>query len=208
MVELPTPDTPTLLSVDNVLASAEAVAMGGSLSAAADWLVWLEAELPAFVVTSLEWLACRARVEALLLLRVGQPEEALARMRSAVRCCEERGDTIEAEIGCVQLATLTGAITRALGVGPLDDAGIDAECFISAAARIAERAELAGVNLLTVQEAQVLGRLARGFTHREIEADLRLRARGAARPLSTSYAKLGASARIDAIRIAHERKIA
>ena len=204
--ELPTPNTPTLVSVDNVLASAEAVAIGGSLSAAADWIAWLEAELPAEVVTSLEWPACRARVEALLHLRMGLYDEAIALFRAGVGCCEDRGDSIEAEIGRAQLAAVSGDdAERVLATARLRNVGIDAAHFTGAAARVAERAALAGEQILTVQEAQVLGRLARGLSYREMEADRGLPPRGASRPIATTYDKLGVRGRVRAIRLAQER---
>ena len=65
-MDLALPHAPTLLSVGNILASAEAVAIGGTFTAAADWLAWLDAEFPAHVRSSLEWPSSRARVESLL----------------------------------------------------------------------------------------------------------------------------------------------
>ena len=208
-VELAAPDAPTLASVGNVLASAEAIALGGTLSAAADWLVWLEEKLPPYIVSSLEWPACRARVEALLHLRLGQRSEAVARLEVAVGCCEARGDTIEGEIGRAQLAAVTGDDhSRALASARLLDRGIDASCFTLAAAGVAERAALSAEPGLTVNEARVLGRLARGLSHREIEADMGLKPRGASRALSASYGKLGVRGRVEAVRAAQERLIA
>jgi DNA-binding CsgD family transcriptional regulator len=208
-VGLPAPDAPTLASVGNVLASAEAVALGGTLSAAADWVVWLEEELPPYIVSSLEWPACRARVEALLYLRLGQRSEAVARLEVAIECCEARGDAIEAEIGRAQLAAITeDGHSRALAAARLLDIGIDASCFSLAAARVAERVALAGDPALSVNEARVLGRLARGLSHREIEADMGLKPRGASRVLGASYEKLGVRGRVAAVQAARERLIA
>jgi len=208
-VVLPVPDASTLLSLPNILASAEAVAMGGTLSAAADWLAWLEEELPDFVVTSLEWPACRARVEALLLLRVGQQAAAVERLGQSIACCEERGDTIEAEIGRSQLAAIVLDEELAeVARERLEAVGIEAALFASAATRASERAAMAGEAALTVLEARVLGRVARGMTHREIEAEMGLRPRGASRPITTGYAKLGVKGRVQAAQVARDRQIA
>jgi len=149
-VALPLPQAPTLLSLPNIPASAEAVAIGGTLSAAADWLAWLDSELPEFVVTSLEWPACRARVEALLLFRVGQREAAVERLGQSIACCEERGDTIEAEIGRAQVAAIVSDQELAeVARARLEAVGIEAALFASAAIRASERAAMAGEEPLT-----------------------------------------------------------
>lgn len=207
-VLLATPGAPTIFSLPNILASAEAVAMGGTLSAAADWLVWLEEELPAEVVTSLEWPACRQRLEALLWLRMGEREDARAGLERSIRVCEERGDTIEAEIGRAQLAALVSDDEQAaLAASRLEDVGITSGLFADAALRIDERAKQAGARL-TLLEAQVVGRIANGLSHKEIEADLGLPPRGASRAITSGYAKLGVKGRVRGAQVARERLIA
>ena len=102
--EVQIPVAPTLPMVSGAFAAAEAAAVGGTQSVAADWLRWLEVELPAVATTSLEWPVCRLRVEGLLMLRLGREREALTRLQDAIRCCDERGDDIQAAIGRVQLS--------------------------------------------------------------------------------------------------------
>jgi DNA-binding NarL/FixJ family response regulator len=207
-IDLSTPGSPTLLSVDNVLASAEAVAIGGSFATAAEWIAWLEVELPPEVVTSLEWPACRARVEGLLLLRVGQRLEAIERLQASIGRCEERGDAIEAEICRAQLAAVTDdREAAAFAAERLNVAGIDASPFAAAARRVAARAAIAG-DPLTVLQARVIARVARGLSYRETEADLGLPSRGVSKVLTACYAKLGVSGRIAAVQVARDRLIA
>ncbi len=207
-VALDLPDLPTIFSLPNILASAEAVAMGGTLSAAADWLAWLEDKLPPEVVTSLEWPACRRRIEALLWLRMGDRDEACTGLERSIAVCEERGDSIEAEIGRAQLATLSGDEGQAeLAASRLREVGIDSALFADAVLRIVDKAGAAGA-LLTIREARVIGRLANGLSHREIEAELGLPRRGAARAITTGYAKLGVTGRAQAAQVARDRLIA
>ena len=69
IVDIAPPQLVTALSVGAALAGAEATAIAGPLTRAADWLSFMEKSLPAPVVTSPEWSVCRKRVEGLLLLR-------------------------------------------------------------------------------------------------------------------------------------------
>jgi len=206
-VSVPPPEAPTLLSLPNVLASAEAVAIGGTVCGAADWLAWLEAELPANVVTSLEWPACRRRIEALLWLRMGHREVALECLRQSIELCGGRGDSIEAEIGRAQLAALVGDEDEAaLAASRLLEVGIDASLFAEVATRVAARAALVEP-ALTVPEARVIGRVANGMSQREIEAELGLPSRGASRVTATGYPKLGVKGRAQVAQVARELQI-
>jgi len=46
------------------------------------------------------------------------------------------------------------------------------------------------------------------MTQREIEAEMGLRPRGASRPITSSYAKLGVKGRVRAAQVARDRQIA
>ena len=222
-VSLTPPEAPTLVSLPGLFASAEVAAIGGSLSSAADWLVWLEERLPAEVVTSLEWPVCRRRIEGLLLLRLGDVAAGVERLAAGVRCCEERGDVIEAAIGRVQLAAAAedavlawrkievAALAEAAGVeaaaARLRDEGIDAKRLGDAACRALRRALPSVSRELTAREAQVIGRLAQGKTHREIGQELSLPSRVVGGYAASCYAKLEARNRVEAVRIARELAI-
>jgi DNA-binding CsgD family transcriptional regulator len=222
-VSLTPPEAPTLVSLPGLFASAEVAAIGGSLSSAADWLVWLEERLPAEVVTSLEWPVCRRRIEGLLLLRLGDVAAGVERLAAGVRCCEERGDVIEAAIGRVQLAAAAedavlawreievAALAEAAGVeaaaARLRDEGIDAKRLGDAACRALRRALPSVSRELTAREAQVIGRLAQGKTHREIGQELSLASRVVGGHAASCYAKLEARNRVEAVRIARELAI-
>ncbi len=195
----PVPAAPSLFSLEGALASGEAVAMGGTLSDAADWLAWFEEDLPEPLETSLYWPSCRRRVTGLLMRRVGRSEEAIEQLSDAVDCCDRRGDRIEAEIGRAQLAVMRGDSPR-----PGTVAGVDLQVFGRAAALIAERCEQAG-DQFSMIEARVLGRIARGYSRSEIEDELGLRPRASEGPIGRVYRKLGVSGRISAIPIARER---
>jgi DNA-binding CsgD family transcriptional regulator len=201
-VSLTPPEAPTLVSLPGLFASAEVAAIGGSLSSAADWLVWLEERLPAEVVTSLEWPVCRRRIEGLLLLRLGDVAAGVERLAAGVRCCEERGDVIEAAIGRVQLAAAAEA-----AAARLRDEGIDAKRLGDAACRALRRALPSVSRELTAREAQVIGRLAQGKTHREIGQELSLPSRVVGGYAASCYAKLEARNRVEAVRIARELAI-
>lgn len=215
---LAVPESASALMVSGALASAEAVAVGGSQSVAADWLRWFETELPAAVVSSLEWPSCRRRVEGLLLLRLGREREAVTRLQDGVRCCEERGDDIQEAIGRVQLseALLRGSTAsmlpaaharslREVGVEKLRSLDIDPIPFAYAASRTFLRDEqLPERGGLTPREAQVLGRLAQGMTYREIGADLGINSRTVGVHASHCYEKLGVRNRVEAVKLAQD----
>ncbi len=216
-LQLP-PQVPSILMLSGVLASAEAVAIGGSQSAAADWLRWLQNDLSPRVATSLEWPACRLRVEGLLLLRLGREREAVTRMQDSIACCEERGDLVQAAIGQVQLseALMRGTTASMLpatharslaqaGSERLRAIGIDPIPFAYAASRTFLREEqMPERGGLTPREAQVLGRLARGLTYREIGSDLGINSRTVGVHASHCYEKLGVRNRVEAVKLAQD----
>lgn len=219
VVELTPPRSPaTVLMVSGVLASAEATAVGGSQSASADWLRWFDTSLPASVRTSLEWPSCRQRVEGLLLLRIGREREAITRLQDAIACCDARGDAVQAAIGRVQLseALLRGSTAsmvpvahartlRQTGAEQLRALGVDPIPFAYAASRTFLREEqMPERGGLTPREAQVLGRLAKGMTYREIGADLGINSRTVGVHASHCYEKLGVRNRVEAVKLAQE----
>jgi DNA-binding NarL/FixJ family response regulator len=208
----------TLVALAGALASAEAVAIAGSQSQAADWLRWFTNQLPAHVVSSLEWPTCRSRIEGLLLLRIGREREAVTRLQLGVSCCEDRGAAIEAGIGRVQLAEalqrghgttlLPAARARLLsrtGAEDLRSLGIDPIMFAYAASRTFLREEqIPERGGLTPREAQVLGRLARGMTYREIATELGINDRTVGVHASHCYGKLGVRNRVEGVQLARE----
>ena len=209
------PEQATLLSISGALASAEATAIAGSQSRAADWLTWLSRSLPARVVTSMEWPACRKRVEGLLLLRLGDHREAVVRLQEAVRCCDDRGDAVQAGIGRIQLAE---ALVRGSGVlhptyrallisqadpDALRDLGVDPIPFAYATSRAFLRKEKHPERGgLTPREVQVLGRLALGMTYNDIGKELNINPRTVGVHASHCYEKLGVRNRVGAVQTA------
>jgi len=212
------PTRANLLMISGALAAGEAVATGGSQSLAADWLRWFETTLPETVVTSLDWPSCRKRVEGLLLLRLGREREAITRLQDAIRCCEERGDIIQAAIGRVQLseALLRGSTAsmlpaaharslRETGAEQLRTLGVDPIPFAYAASRTFLREEqMPERGGLTPREAQVLGRLAKGMTYQEIGDELGINSRTVGVHASHCYEKLGVRNRVQAVKLAQE----
>ncbi|MBT5774522.1 MAG: response regulator transcription factor [Dehalococcoidia bacterium] len=209
------PEQATLLSISGALASAEATAIAGSQSRAADWLTWFDRSLPARVVTSMEWPVCRKRVEGLLLLRLGDSREAVVRLREAVRCCDERGDAVQAGIGRIQLAEAlvrgSGVLHpsyRALLIGQADpdalrNLGVDPIPFAYAASRTFLREEKQPERGgLTPREVQVLGRLAQGMTYDAIGKELKINPRTVGVHASHCYEKLGVRNRVEAVQTA------
>jgi DNA-binding CsgD family transcriptional regulator len=209
------PEQATLLSISGALASAEATAIAGSQSRAADWLTWFDRSLPARVVTSMEWPVCRKRVEGLLLLRLGDSREAVVRLQEAVRCCDERGDAVQAGIGRIQLAEAlvrgSGVLHpsyRALLIGQADpdalrNLGVDPIPFAYAASRTFLREEKQPERGgLTPREVQVLGRLAQGMTYDAIGKELKINPRTVGVHASHCYEKLGVRNRVEAVQTA------
>ena len=209
------PDRATLLSISGALASAEATAIAGSQSRAADWLTWFDRSLPARVVTSMEWPACRKRVEGLLLLRLGDHREAVVRLQEAIRCCDERGDAIQGGIGRIQLAEAlvrgSGILHpsyRALLIGEanpdaLRNLGVDPIPFAYATSRTFLREEKQPERGgLTPREVQVLGRLAQGMTYDAIGKELKINPRTVGVHASHCYEKLGVRNRVEAVQTA------
>lgn len=218
VAEVAPPERANLLMLSGAFASAEAVATAGSQSLAADWLRWFETRLVPEVVSSLEWPTCRRRVEALLLLRLGREREAITKLQDAIRCCEERGDDIQAAIGRVQLSEallrgstasmLPAAHARSLrdsGVERLRALDIDPIPFAYAASRTFLREEqMPERGGLTPREAQVLGRLANGMTYREIGDQLGINPRTVGVHASHCYEKLGVRNRVEAVKLAQD----
>lgn len=209
---------PTVLMLSGALAAAEAVATSGSQSLAADWLRWFETRVPAFVASSLEWPSCRTRVEGLLLLRLGREREAVTRLQDGIRCCEEQQNDVQAAVGRLQLAEallrgstasmLPAAHARSLretGTGQLRELSIDPIPFAYAASRtFLQDEQIPERGGLTPREAQVLGRLARGMTYREIGAELGINSRTVGVHASHCYEKLGVRNRVEAVKLAQE----
>ena len=215
VVEIAPPGVVTSPSIGGTLAGAEATAIAGPLTRAADWLTWLQETLPERVVTSLEWPACRKRIEGLLLLRVGDQREAVVRLQEAVHCCEQRGDVVQAGIGRIQLAEALSRRSgmlhpafreqlmseadpeglRSLGVDPIPFAYATSRTFVPHESE----PERGG---LTAREAQVLGRLARGDSYNEIAEELGINARTVGVHASHCYEKLGVRNRVEAVQTA------
>jgi ATP/maltotriose-dependent transcriptional regulator MalT len=203
--------------LSGAFASAEAVSIAGTQSAAADWLRWSEA-LPEEVATTLEWPVCRRRIEGLLLLRLGREREAVSRLQDAIECCERRSDEVQAAIGRVQLAEAmlrgrtasmiprarTVAVGRT-GAEQLRAVGVDPIRFAYAASRtFLDEEQVPERGGLTPREAQVLGRLAQGMTYEEIGKDLEINPRTVGVHASHCYEKLGVRNRVEAVRLAQD----
>lgn len=215
VVDIAPPDVVTSLSVGAALAGAEATAIAGPLTRAADWLKWFDYALPQSVATSLEWPVCRKRVEGLLLLRTGDHREAVVRLQEAIACCDNRGDIVQAAIGRLQLAE---ALLRGSGVvhpsfreeliaeadpEGLRLLGVDPIPFAYATSRTFLREETAPERGgLTAREAQVLGRLARGDSYNDIAKELNINPRTVGVHASHCYEKLGVRNRVEAVQTA------
>lgn len=104
-IDVPTADL-TLFGVAPVLASAEAVAIGGTQQAAADWVDWFDRAWPVHVLRAPSWPVLAQRVRALLACRAGDVAAGLRWMELAIQVADRIGSPVEAAIARVQYAEL------------------------------------------------------------------------------------------------------
>ena len=172
------PASAHLLNLASIFASAEAVALDGSQTAAGTWYRWLEANLPDEVVTSLEWPVSRWRIQALLALRAGDEHGAKRDFERAATWAAAAQYPVELAAAQLQLSELlrhrgaaerTWKALREGGSEALRACGLDPAVFAYAVARTAPAAGRRGLtSRLTPRETDVVVRLAEGLTYRQI----------------------------------------
>ena len=205
------PESVTLATLGAAMAGMEAASIASSRASADRWLAWSQRVLPQHVQSAPEWPVARARLEALLPTRLGNPREGARRMLRAVRWCDDHGFVIEGAIARVQLYELWAhqhrsvAVPRPLqlrdeGVHTLREAGIEPTRPAYAASSAARSAPDSGLGVaLTRRECEVLEALALGLTYREAAEGMGVSWRTVQSHAHNAYTKLSARSRIEAI---------
>lgn len=216
-VRLSPPDHVTLASLPGVLAGALAVAFAGSRSTVGSWGEWWDSAFPPHVATALEWPVAAVRCRALLDLRLGRRAE--VGFLNARSWALGAGYQIEAAICGIQLAEV-----QALGRTPYAERGwrelrrasFDAlragggdpiMAAASAARVLALGGGRAGEERLTEREIDVLRVLAQGQSLKGAGAVLELSWQTVQTHAKNAYRKLEVHNRVDAIRVASERRL-
>jgi DNA-binding CsgD family transcriptional regulator len=211
------PRAMTSITLPAWLAGAEAAAVGGTRAEAWRWRTLLDARLPRWVVTSLEWPVSVARIRALLALRAGDAAGAVELFQDAVIESGQRHAPLERALALVQWdeAALHGVVAAGPvehGVAEaarslLDLSGVPALLHTYLAMRAARSDaadELVDV-VLTRRERQVLAGLMENLTYREIAERMNVRWRTVQTYAHRIYRKLAVSGRRDAVEAARAR---
>ena len=154
-------------------------------------------------------LASQAR--GTVLVAAGSPGEAVVSLREAVRRWQE----LEAPYACARSRIRLGqaysalrdqdAATRELDVAQRTLTALDAMVDLRWLARLRSGAGRPGG--LTVREAEILRRVSRGGTNRQIADTLVISEKTVARHLANIYAKLGVSTRTAAVAWARDSRL-
>jgi len=147
--------------------------------------------------------ALAADARGAVLLAAGSPGEAVVSLREAVRRWQE----LEAPHACARSRTRLGqaysalgdhgAATRELDVAERTLTALDAVADLRRLARLRRGAGLPGG--LTVREAEILRRVSRGGTNKQVADALVISEKTVARHLANIYSKLGVSTRTAAV---------
>src|SRR5690606_20087112 len=165
------------------LAGAEAVALAGTQSHAAQWLDWVAREVQPLVATLLEWPVSRARIQGMLAMRAGHHQSAKSAFKRAHDWAKDAGYAAEAGLALVQHAELLAhgeprsrqaewTAIRQRGWDALIALQVDpaAHAYAVTRAIAATRDSDAAGPRLTPRELEVLTALADGLTYREAAA--------------------------------------
>ena len=207
----------TVVNLPAILACIEAVAIGGTQTAAHQWRDWIERNLPATVRTSLEWPVAVDRIVGLLELRGGASRRAVARLRRAVEWADSTGYALEGAIARVQLAeTVLQAdiqAKRTREIRALREAGwetlaaLKVPPFLHAYAvsqALALRMSPGREPQLSRREVEVLELLAEGLSYKEIGERLGIGWRTAQVHSYNVYRKLDVRGKVQAVTVARE----
>ncbi len=206
----------TLVNLPSVLAAMEVVATRGVQEQAVQWARWAADRLPQHVRTSIEWPASRDRVQALLLVRIGNERAGIAMMERAARWTRNAGYAIEAALCDVQLSVLLGlgptasperrwSSMRRAGRTALREAGVDPGPYeLSTTEALAWGRAADAEPKLSPREVEVLGLLAEGLTYKQVGEQLGIEWRTVQVHARRVYEKLGVSGKMRAARKATE----
>ncbi|MPZ97945.1 MAG: hypothetical protein GEU80_01195 [Dehalococcoidia bacterium] len=199
------------------LAGAEAVALAGTQSHAAQWLDWVAREAQPLVATLLEWPVSRARIQALLAMRAGHRQAAKSAFKRAHEWAKDAGYAAEAGLALVQHAELLAhgeprsrqaewTAMRHRGWDALVALQIDPAAHAYAATRAiaATRNREPAVPRLTPRELEALTALADGLTYREAGERLQVKWRTVQTLARRAYVKLDTNGRGRAVARARE----
>lgn len=158
--------------------------------------------------------ATAAHADGTVLLAEGDPRAAIARLRWAW----EQWRGLEAPYEVARTQVQIGRACQELGAN--ESARLECDSARHAFARLGATADLehirqiigsvvadVGDDVLTPREIQVLRRVARGLTNREIADELFISVKTVERHLSNMFVKLDASNRTQATAIAHDRNL-
>lgn len=213
--DLEPPAELTLVNLPSVLAAMEVIATRGVQEQAVQWARWAAEHIPAHVQTSIEWPASRERVQALLLVRIGNERVGTAMMERGARWAKSAGYPIETALCEVQLSELLAlgpgaaperrwasmrrgarAVLRAAGVEPGPYSLATTEALAWGRAAEAEPK-------LSPREVEVLGLLAEGLTYKQVGERLGIEWRTVQVHARRVYEKLGVSGKMRAARPRH-----
>jgi len=215
-VPITPPDTVTLLNAGSALASAEAVAIAGTQSAATAWATWFATRWPASLRTAVEWPASSTRVHGLLLARSGNLRGAVVRLRDSVRWTKDAGFEVEHAVSLIQLSELLALAPG--GIGRQEWSTIRSEGRLRARALGVDAAAVADAAVsaaslgkfdtsrprLTPREVEVLELFKTGQTYRGAGTVLGLDWRTVQTHAKNIYAKLEVKSKTGAVTRASE----
>ena len=207
-----------LLNLAGILAGVEAVSITGTQSEAAEWHDWIVTRFPRHVKTSVEWPVAVDRVLGLLRLRAGDTRGGIAGLRRAVAWADSAGYGVEARVSKLQLAEALLHSKTTLGMkeiralrspawSELNEIGIDASRQAYISLRALSLSEETRSPALTKREVQVLALLAEGLTYRDAAERLGISWRTVQLHAYRTYAKLGATGKLQAVDAARELRI-
>ena len=210
--DLDPPATVTLVNLPAVLCAMEAVAIGGTQSAAGKWLRWSEQAVPPHVLTSLEWPVLLMRVRGLLQVRAGSLRSAVRSLRDAASWGDKHDYRLESALARSQLAEVlslgdlegrrASEIRKLRDTASLvlDELAVPTLLHAYAAARAVglRRVETATPRL-SPRQTEVLRLLSEGLTYKEAARRLGISWRTVQFMVQQIYQKLDVHRKIEAV---------
>ncbi len=189
------PRHPTLLNLPGALATAEAVALGGTRQAVEAWSDWMD-QIPAHVVTTLEWPVPVDYVRGLLALRSGDRTRALSYLGTFEAAAD--GDALAT---CACRAALAARMNSAPGSGEL----LRQSPFHARAAALRLLDVPVSHASLTQREIEVIRAFGHGHSLRTTGALLSISWRTVQVHARNAYRKMDVHERAEAIHVAVEQ---
>lgn len=157
------------------------------------------------------FLAWAALARGRVLVECGQPDQALAPLRSAI----SRGEAMGARYDVATARALLGRALSAMGdhhsAAPELEAARAAYATLGASSRVAELCRMTTPTLpggLTPREAEILAAIAEGLSNREVAGRLVISEKTVARHLANIFTKIDVSSRTAAAAWAYQHGLA